>query len=62
MNETILQAMGSRFGSAASRWVTLGKLLELSGLLFFGLEHKGVSWIGKWIPNKAVYEMHLGAQ
>lgn len=58
---TILQTMGSRLGSADTRLVPSGMLLELSGLLFWGLENKGVSWIGKWIPNKAVRETHLGA-
>jgi hypothetical protein len=55
-----LQALGSRLGSAANRLITLGMILELSGLQFSGLESEEVSWIGKWIPNKAVYENQLG--
>ena len=56
----ILQALGSRPGSAASRLITLGMILGLSGLQFSDLESEEVSWIGKWIPNKAVYENQLG--
>ena len=56
----ILQALGSRPGSAASRLITLGMILGLSGLQFSDLESEEVSWIGKWIPNKAVYANQLG--
>lgn len=55
-----MQALGFRLRSAANRLITLGMILELSGPQFSGLESEEVSWIGKWIPNKAVYENQLG--
>lgn len=56
----LLPALGSRLGSVASRLGTLGMSLELSELQFSDLGNEEVSWIGKWIPNKAVPETHLG--